>query len=50
VTSDEEESHRRRRSDELRGGRVMAVRRFEDLIAWQKARAMTTHIYRITGI
>ena len=27
----------------------MAVRRFEDLIAWQKARVMTTHIYRITG-
>ena len=27
----------------------MAVRRFEDLIAWQKARALTADVYRLTG-
>ena len=28
----------------------MAVDRFEDLIAWQKARALTVQIYSITGV
>ena len=27
----------------------MGVQRFEDLIAWQKARVLTTEIYRSTG-
>ena len=27
----------------------MTVRRFEDLVAWQKARALALEVYRVTG-
>jgi hypothetical protein len=33
----------------LRGGEGNRVERFEDLIAWQKARELTREIYSITG-
>jgi four helix bundle protein len=29
---------------------MSAIERFEDLIAWQKARTLTSAIYRVTGV
>ena len=30
--------------------RVMTIRKFEELIAWQKARKLTSDIYSVSGI
>lgn len=31
------------------GNEIRQVKRFEDLIAWQRARQLTREIYRVTG-